>query len=268
MTQLNYSVTGEGEPLLILHGLFGSSKNWQSHARGFARYFRTIAVDLRNHGQSFQTDTMNYELMAQDVSQLQDHLGLSKCRLLGHSMGGKVAMTLAIQRPELISHLVIADIAPVKYEHHFDDLINPVLALPLELIASRTDADQFLQATIQEGPLRAFLLQNLVREADVWQWRVNWAVIQREMEAITGFDPHQENWLIEIPTLFIRGAKSDYIGDAEIAEINLRFSDVKVETLANAGHWLHAEQPRAFFNAVIDYLTLSQIRQAPEDSRS
>lgn len=257
MTQLNYSVTGEGEPLIILHGLFGSSKNWQSQARGFARYFQTIAIDLRNHGQSFQADAMNYHLMAQDVSQLLDHLGLSKYRLLGHSMGGKVAMTLAIQSPELISHLVVADIAPVKYEHNFDDLINPVLALPLESIATRAEADQLLQATIQEDPLRAFLLQNLVREADGWQWRVNWAVIQREMETITGFDPPREDWSIEIPTLFLRGANSDYIGDAEIAEINRRFSKVKVETLANAGHWLHAEQPRAFSNAVIDYLSPS-----------
>ena len=140
MTQLNYSVTGQGEPLVILHGLFGSSKNWQSHARGFAQNFQSIAVDLRNHGQSFQTDMMSYELMAQDISQLLDHLGLNKCRLLGHSMGGKVAMTLAIQRAELISHLVVADIAPVKYEHNHDDLINPLLELPLESITSRADS--------------------------------------------------------------------------------------------------------------------------------
>ena len=253
MTQLNYSVTGEGAPLLILHGLFGSSKNWQSHARGFAQHFQTIAVDLRNHGQSFQDDAMDYDLMAQDVSHLLYHLGLSKCRLLGHSMGGKVAMTLAIQRPELISHLVVADIAPVKYEHHYDDLINSVLALPLESITSRAEADQLLQATITEAPLRAFLLQNLVRESDLWRWRVNWAVIQREMPAITGFE-QQQDWSIEIPTLFLRGEKSDYINAAGIAEINQRFSNVNVETIAGAGHWLHAEQPQAFSNAVIDYL--------------
>ena len=253
MTQLNYSVLGEGAPLLILHGLFGSSKNWQSHARGFAQHFQTILVDLRNHGQSFRDDAMDYDLMAQDVSYLLNHLGLSKCRLLGHSMGGKVAMTLAIQSPELISHLVVVDIAPVKYEHHYDDLINPVLELPLESITSRAEADKLLQVTIPEAPLRAFLLQNLVRESDLWRWRVNWAVIQRQMLAITGFE-QQQDWSIEIPTLFLRGEQSDYINAAGITEINQRFNNVNVETIAGAGHWLHAEQPQAFSSAVIDYL--------------
>lgn len=171
-------------------------------------------------------------------------------------MGGKVAMLLALQNPQLVSRLIVADIAPVKYSHHYDDLINPILALPLESISSRADADQILKASIQEDGLRAFVLQNLGRESGVWQWRVNWSAIQREMDAITGFDPLPQDWSIDIPTLFLRGANSDYIGDAEIAEINRHFSSVKIETLADAGHWLHVEQAQAFFTAVIRFLQL------------
>ncbi len=171
-------------------------------------------------------------------------------------MGGKVAMTLALQSPQLVSRLIVADIAPVKYDHHFDDLINPILALPLESIGSRADADQILKASIHEDELRAFVLQNLTRESGVWQWRVNWTAIQREMDAITGFEGLQQDWSIDIPTLFLRGANSDYIGDAEIAEIYRHFSNVKIETLADAGHWVHVEQAQAFSSAVTRFLQL------------
>ena len=254
MSELHFSTLGSGEPLVILHGLFGSGKNWQSHARQFADHFQVFTVDLRNHGESFHADEMNYSVMAVDVAQLLYRLELSDCDILGHSMGGKVAMMLALQNPDLVARMIVADIAPVAYFHHYDDLINPILALPLATIESRAQAEQLLRQNIPEDQLRAFLLQNLVREPAGWRWRVNWKVIQRDMEWLTGFGDLPQDWLIELPSLFIRGEKSDYIGNAEIEIIKHRFSDCKIETITAAGHWLHAEKPEAFNRLVVDFL--------------
>lgn len=254
MPELHFSTSGSGKPLVILHGLFGSGKNWQSHARQFADQSQVFMVDLRNHGQSFHADEMNYPVMADDVAQLLHRLGLSNCDILGHSMGGKVAMMLALQDPDLVARLIVADIAPVAYFHHYDDLINPILALPLETLESRAQADQLLRQNIPEDQLRAFLLQNLVREAMGWRWRVNWEVIQRDMEWLTGFGELSQDWFIKLPALFLRGEKSDYIGEAEIEVIQQRFQNYRIETIEAAGHWLHAEKPEFFNRLVVDFL--------------
>ena len=251
---LYHQETGSGEAFLILHGLLGASGNWRTLSRNvFGERYRTITPDLRNHGQSFHVDDMNYPAMASDVAELLDALDVEPCRVLGHSMGGKVAMRLAVDRPDLVTRLAIADIAPVAYAHHYDDLIEPILALPLDDIESRPQADHRLRQHIPEDPLRAFLLQNLAREGDHWRWRVNWEVIQRDMEWLTGVDMPGE-WRIEIPTLFIRGDQSDYIGEAEIEVIREHFSDVRIETISGAGHWLHAEQPEAFTELLLDFM--------------
>ena len=254
MSELYFSTSGSGKPLVILHGLFGSGKNWQSQARRLAGHFQVFTIDLRNHGESFHADEMNYSVMAEDVALLLYRLELSDCDILGHSMGGKVAMMLALQNPDLVARMIVADIAPVAYFHHYDDLINPILALPLERIESRAQAEQLLRQNIPEDQLRAFLLQNLVREPAGWRWRVNWKVIQRDMEWLSGFGNLPQDWLIELPSLFIRGEKSDYIGDAEIEIIKHRFSDCRIETISAAGHWLHAEKPEAFNRLLVDFL--------------
>lgn len=254
MPELHFSTLGSGRPLVVLHGLFGSGKNWQSQARQFANQFKVFTVDLRNHGQSFHAEEMNYPVMAEDVAQLLYRLELSECDILGHSMGGKVAMMLALQNPDLVARLVVADIAPVTYFHNYDDLINPLLALPLETIESRAQADQLLRHNIPENQLRAFLLQNLARESSVWRWRVNWRVIQREMERLTGFGDLPVDWFIDLPSLFIRGANSDYIGDAELVVIKQHFGKCRIETIAAAGHWLHAEKPEPFNRMVLGFL--------------
>jgi pimeloyl-ACP methyl ester carboxylesterase len=254
MPELHFSTSGSGKPLIILHGLFGSARNWQSHAREFAKHFQVITVDLRNHGQSFHADEMNYSVMAEDVAQLLYRLDLAACDILGHSMGGKVAMTLALQNPDLVARLIVGDIAPVAYFHDYDDLIDPILALPLATIESRAQADQLLRQNIPEDQLRAFLLQNLVREPTSWRWRVNWNIIQRDMEWLTGFGDLPQDWLVDCPSLFIRGANSDYVSDAEVAVIRQHFSNCTIETIGSAGHWLHAEQPEHFNRQVLDYL--------------
>lgn len=254
MTDLHYTSKGSGRPLLILHGLFGSSKNWQTHASQYAEQFQVVNVDLRNHGQSFHHAEMNYAVMADDVAALIEHLELGPCQLLGHSMGGKVAMTLALRQRELVDRLVIADIAPMAYFHDYDDLLEPIMALSLQDLQSRAQADQLLRSNIPEDQLRAFLLQNLVRQDEKWQWRVNWSAIKANMRELTGFDSDGEDWRIDIPTVFIRGALSDYIGEAETALISAHFSQAEIITLKAAGHWLHAEQPAAFSEQVMKYL--------------
>jgi esterase len=254
MPELHYTKSGSGPALIILHGLFGSGKNWHSHVRRFAEDFEVYSVDLRNHGQSFHADVMNVPSMAADVAQLIAHLGLRGCHILGHSMGGKVAMTLAIQHPALVSSMIIADIAPVAYEHDYDDLIEPILALDLDSFESRTQIDHALRPSITEDQLRAFLLQNLLRETDRWRWRVNWPAIQRDMDALTGFSPLPTEWIGSHPTLFIRGANSDYVGSAEIAVIERHFGDARVATIDGAGHWLHAEKPLEFSRLALDFL--------------
>jgi pimeloyl-ACP methyl ester carboxylesterase len=254
MPELHFSTLGNGKPLVVLHGLFGSGKNWHSQARQFANQFKVFTVDLRNHGQSFHADEMNYSIMAEDVAQLLYRLELSACDILGHSMGGKVAMTLALQNPDLVARLIVADIAPVTYFHHYDDLIDPLLALSLETIDSRAQADQLLRQNIPEDQLRAFLLQNLVRESTGWRWRVNWSVIQRDMEWLTGFGDLPQDWRIDCLSLFIRGANSDYVSETEIAVIEQHFSNYRLATIEDAGHWLHAEQPESFNRWVLEFL--------------
>lgn len=257
MPDLSYTRNGGGPPLVVLHGLFGSGKNWQSHTRQFASHFEVFNLDLRNHGQSFHSDEMNYPAMAEDVAGLLQRLDLVNCNLLGHSMGGKVAMTLAVNNPASVGRLIVADIAPVAYFHHYDDLIDPILALPLESIESRAQADQLLRQNIPEDQLRTFLLQNLVREPDGWRWRVNWRAIQRDMEFLTGFSDLPDGWCIDLPTLFIRGARSDYVGDAEIDVINRHFKKASIATIEDAGHWLHAEKPEPFAQLVLEFLQTS-----------
>ncbi len=181
MADLFYSRAGQGEPLLILHGLFGSSRNWQSLARQYAGHFDVISVDLRNHGQSFHAPQMDYRVMAEDVSALINSVDVADCLVIGHSMGGKVALQLAIDQPQLLKRMVIADIAPVSYRHDHNETLDALMAVDLEQVNSRADADQQMQAHIPEAALRAFLLQNLVRQDIRWQWRVNLDAIESHM---------------------------------------------------------------------------------------
>ena len=251
---LHYNQSGSGAPLVILHGLFGSSKNWQSLAKQFAESFTVYNVDLRNHGSSFHDSEMNYIVMADDVSQLLEQLGIQSCHLVGHSMGGKVAMTLATSRPGLIAKMIVADIAPVGYSRSYDSLIDPIMAISLADIHSRSEVDRALSPSITDPMLRGFLLQNLNREGDNWCWRVNWTAIKQHMNELFGFPLAPDDWHIDVPTLFIRGENSDYVDAEGISMIERHFSNAEVETLAKAGHWLHADQPHVFMQKVVAYL--------------
>ena len=251
---LHYSETGSGEPLFILHGLFGSSKNWQSLARVFSQHFKVFTLNLRNHGQSFHHQEMNYEVMVEDVYRLMVHLGIDSCSLIGHSMGGKTAMLMALEHPQMVSKLIVADIAPVAYSHAYSHLIDPILRLKLDQLDSRSTADKLLQRDIPDTLLRNFLLQNLERKDDQWRWKVNWSAITRQMNHLTGFPKLPPAWKITTPTRFIRGENSEYIGDAEEVEIAAHFENATIKTIRNAGHWLQAEQPAEFSQLALKFL--------------
>ena len=253
MADLFYSRAGQGEPLLILHGLFGSSRNWQSLARQYAGHFDVISVDLRNHGQSFHAPQMDYRVMAEDVSALINSVDVADCLVIGHSMGGKVALQLAIDQPQLLKRMVIADIAPVSYRHDHNATLEALMAVELEQVNSRADADQQMQAYIPEAALRAFLLQNLVRQDSHWQWRVNLDAIESHMAELTSFQLPAAKF-IDLPALFIYGTRSNYVGETEKTVIQQQFRRAKLLPIEGAGHWLHAEKPDIFLQATLDYL--------------
>jgi pimeloyl-ACP methyl ester carboxylesterase len=251
--RLFYRQYGQGEPLLILHGLFGASDNWHTIATQLAEQFHVIVPDLRNHGQSPHSGEMNYPVMAADVAELLDTLGLPSAIILGHSMGGKVAMQLALTRPSLVQKLIVADMSPRGYTPLHNEIIAALAALSLESFSSRTEIEEALAGPIPSLNLRRFLLKNLGRAADgTFLWKMNLLAIDKSYPllraAVSGSAPYTG------PALFIRGAKSEYIratGEPAIPEL---FPRAEVHTIADAGHWLHADNPGGFLQIVREFL--------------
>jgi esterase len=245
-----------GRALVILPGLLGSSANWQSIAKRLGQQRIVYTLDLRNHGQSPWSDSMDYATMAEDVAEFIDALDNKTISLLGHSMGGKVAMRLAFDSPWLIDSLIIADIAPVSYEHDFDDLIEAMLKLDLPSISRRSDADAALMSSISSPHIRAFLLHNLNFDSSskTYTWRPNLEVLLKAMPEITRFSLSDADTFSK-PALFIHGANSNYVTPAGEKIILQRFPGATFEKLDNAGHWLHAEQPQAFIKSCEAFLS-------------
>jgi len=231
------------QTILILHGLFGSKRNWQSIARQLSEQSQVFTLDCRNHGESEQHDDMNYQVMADDVFQFISEHSLKDVSVVGHSMGGKVAMQMALQHPEIIQRLVIIDIAPVKYQHGFNDLIDSLRALPLDQISSRQDADKHLRSTVQPETLRQFLLQNLKNSEDGFRWRINLDAIQANIDALMDFPVNHGNPRYLNPVLFLKGENSDYIKHQHERQIFSIFPKALFITVEDAGHWLHVENP-------------------------
>lgn len=250
---LNFQIDGDGPPLLVVHGLFGSGRNWHSLARRWAQQFCVIRVDLRNHGESFHSEDMSYPAMAMDLHRLVQSLGLDSVSLLGHSMGGKAAMMFSHMFPDSIDKLIVADIAPVAYAHDHDNLVQPLIDLDLGAIHKRGEADKALNAAIPNSQIRQFLLQNLENTGGRFRWKLNLKALQRQMPEITGF-ASIDDWMIKRPTLFIRGENSDYLLDEHWQTIRQHFPNATRVTLKNAGHWLHFEQADAFYSTVVSFL--------------
>ncbi len=246
--KLHFRTNGEGEnAIIILPGLLGSSANWQSIAKRMGQRRTVYTLDMRNHGQSPWSDHMNYPAMSDDVAEFISTLDHKKVCLLGHSMGGKVAMRLAFNAPQLIDSLIIADIAPLRYLHDFDDFITAMMNLDLTSFTRRSDADAALATSVDSPPIRSFLLHNLSFEPnrDAYAWRPNLNVLLNAMPEITGFSLSDTDTFNK-PSLFIHGANSDYVTPAGKKLISQHFRGASFNKLENAGHWLHAEQPGAF----------------------
>ncbi len=253
--KLNYQIYGEGKPVIILHGLFGSSRNWTSIAKKLSANFRIINVDLRNHGDSDHADTMTYSEMTEDIYQLLNECGLEQASLIGHSMGGKVAMAFALNHQIVIKNLIVLDIAPVSYRREYMHLIEALLRLPVDEIKNRKQADEYLIADIPETSLRQFLLQNLVHDGNGFRWRINLGVIKTSLEYITGFPEAESGTIHNGPVLFLRGENSDYISSENFPDIEKYFPMASIHAIKNAGHWLHAEQPQAVLDKITSFLT-------------
>lgn len=250
--KLNYKVFGEGEPLIILHGLMGMLDNWQTQAKMMEHRFKVYIVDLRNHGHSPNSEEHNYEAMCGDVIELMEDLGIESAHLLGHSMGGKVVMKIAEEHPERMQKLVVADIGPKEYpvRHHL--ILAGLRSVPLDSIQRRSEAEPYLAQHIEEAGVRQFLMKSLYHpERGAFAWRFNLDAIEHNIELVgesveeMGFDGE---------TLFIRGGRSDYILDEDWADIKTLFPNAYLETIDGAGHWLHAEKPQEFVDAVLDFL--------------
>lgn len=251
---LHYREYGvRGEVLLLLHGLFGSSVNWSSIARELADDHRVIVPDLRNHGQSPRADHMDYASMTGDLCSLLDHLSVPRAALVGHSMGGKVAMHMALAFPQRVAGLAVVDIAPIAYAHDFSVILEGIAAIDLASLTGRQQADRLLAECVPESGVRGFLLQNLVREKDGWRWRINLASLRANMPAITGFDPPQ-NAIYPGPAHFIRGELSSYVPSQAETRIRQLFTRARICPVANAGHWVYAEQREGFMHCLCGFL--------------
>lgn len=251
LTLSDIGAPGRLPPLLIVHGLFGSAKNWGAIARRLAGDRRVVAVDMRNHGASPRADSQSYPDMAADLAEVIADVG-APMDVLGHSMGGKAAMQLALTRGNLIGRLVVADIAPVAYGHSQSHLVRAMRGLDLSGLDSRSEADRRLAAEIEDPGVRAFLLQSLDLKADPPRWRLNLDVLDREMDRITGWPGTEGHF--DGPALFLTGAQSDYVKPEHRETIRRLFPNAKFAKIPGAGHWLHAERPREFEAAVRAFL--------------
>lgn len=249
--KLNYREIGSGQPLIILHGLFGSSDNWQTQAKKFAVYFRVILVDLRNHGHSNWDPDTSYHAMASDIIELIHALNLEKIILVGHSMGGKVAMLTTQLNPKLIDKLIVVDMGIKGYPPHHQHILEGIHAVKLDGVSSRSEADFELSKYIESEGVKQFLLKNLYwKEKGQLAWRMNVAVLEASMDQILEPIPETE---VFTPTLFIIGELSNYILDEDISEIENLFPDSQYITISQAGHWVHAEKPDEFVDAVLGF---------------
>ncbi|MDH3688918.1 MAG: alpha/beta fold hydrolase [Gammaproteobacteria bacterium] len=244
-----------GPPLIVLHGLFGSQRNWNSVSKGLSASHVVYSVDLRNHGQSPWAPTMTYQDHADDLRKFIEDHALSPVTMLGHSMGGKCAMWLALHHPQLLQALIIADIAPVSYAHEHRSYVQAMREVDVSAITRRSDADTMLVHRIEDPRARRFLLQNLIFEDGRYRWRINLAAIEQSMELISGFPQAPVTTDFHGPTLFLKAGRSDYIKREHQDPIRRLFPRAQFKCITEAGHWLHADQPEQFIDAVETFVT-------------
>ncbi|MBQ4839635.1 alpha/beta fold hydrolase [Pseudoalteromonas luteoviolacea] len=254
---LNFKQSGldqnNAKTVILIHGLFGSLENLNVIARALESNFNVINVDLRNHGRSFKSDDMNYQVMAEDILSLINHFGLNKATLVGHSMGGKVAMQVAMLDEQKVEKLVVLDIAPVKYHSRHDTIIRALNQVSQQTPTSRSEADKVMSEYIEELGVRQFLLKSLAKnEQGALEWRFNLPIIEQNYSQIIENIDTPRTCLCD--TLFIKGNNSDYILPEHKGAIVSAFAKARAKIIQGAGHWLHAEKPEAVNRSIIDFI--------------
>ena len=250
--KLHYQQIGEGQPLLIIHGLFGSSDNWRSMARYFSKFFQVISVDLRNHGQSPHSGQQDFVAMAEDIHELSEALNLQKFHVLGHSLGGKVAMQYAELYPDSLDKLVIVDISPRQYFSEHTPLMNAMMALDLTGFTSRNEVDDALSTAVPDKTVRQFLLMNLQSGDEGFFWRINLPALKSNYQQMMA--PVCQHSELTMPSLFVYGELSDYVTAEDKLQIKRCFKQPTFISIDKAGHWVHAEKPQHFKQVVEDFL--------------
>ncbi|WP_197463458.1 alpha/beta fold hydrolase [Cochleicola gelatinilyticus] len=251
---LHSQIIGAGKPFVILHGFLGMSDNWKTLGGKFSEAgYQVHLVDQRNHGRSFHSNEFSYTVMAEDLKEYCDHHNFSEIVLLGHSMGGKTAMEFATKYPELVSKLIVADIGPKAYPQHHQDILKALASLDFSKINSRGEAEDVLSEYIKDTGTRLFLLKNLYwKSKGVLALRMNLPVLTSNINAVGV--ALTEGAVFKKDTLFMRGSKSGYIEDMDDILIKKHFPSSHIETVSNAGHWLHAENPSEFYQIVMNFL--------------
>lgn len=251
---LHSKIIGEGEiHLLVFHGLFGQLDNWNTHGRKFGEYFTTHLIDLRNHGRSFHSEDSSIEAMANDISNYMEFHKIENAHLLGHSLGGRVVMEFAVNNPNKVNHLIVADMAPKAYPPHHNSIFKALLNVDFNLVNSRKDVEEILNQYIPEVGVKQFLLKNVYHaENDKYAFRFNLDALHKFYEEMVGKDV--ANGVFNGPTLFLKGANSDYILPEDEFVIKNRFPNSEIKSIPNSGHWVHAENPTDFIKEILLFL--------------
>jgi len=249
---LNHKIYGQGDPIVILHGLFGMLDNWQTIAKKLADEYMVILVDQRDHGKSGHTDGFDYPILAEDLRIFLEDNWIHSCHIIGHSMGGKTAMQFSALYPDMIEKMVIVDIGPKDYKPNHDLIFKALLAVPIDEVQSRKEVEEILSEYIEDYGVRLFLMKNLQRKKEGgFRWKMNLRLLNKEYANIIA--AIETNEPVEVDTLFIYGSKSNYIVPSDIESINEIFPEAGFEEL-DAGHWIHAEKPDELVGLVKSFL--------------
>lgn len=255
MTEILHSKISGDQPkhLLILHGLFGQSDNFATLSKQFAEFYTVHAIDLRNHGRSFHSDVMSFDAMSDDILNYLNHHQIESCYLLGHSLGGRSVIEFSYKHPEKIDKLIVADMAPKAYPPHHQGIIKALNSVDFDNVEKRSDVEEILKQYIPDMGTRQFLLKNVYHaENGKYAFRFNLKTLTDSYDGMVG--GNLSDGFFDKPTLFLRGAKSDYVLDADFDLIHKHFPQAEIQTIANSGHWVHAENPQDFFQKTISFL--------------
>lgn len=251
--ELNYKTFGHGEPLIILHGLFGMLDNWQQFARELSNDFSVFIIDLRNHGRSPHDDVLNYEVMAEDLFHFMESHFMFEAFVLGHSMGGKTAMQMALMEPDMVQKLIVVDIAPKPYAPQHLDILKALDGVPIDQVESRGEVNESLKELVPQKGVRQFLMKNLTRKkGGGYRWKMNLEAIVAHYDKILDFNPMLDPF--ENPALFIQGGRSPYIREEDVPVIRSQFLEARIERIDHAGHWVHVDAYRELLDLTREFL--------------